>query len=126
MRSRRRHAIAEWVQGGAFVLGCVLVVGLVVAGIAGGVWAVTVEHTETGCTVTDKDRAGNNSGQSDMRVYTEECGTFTVSDSIVKGRWNSADTYARIEQGERYTFRTAGIRVPVLSMFPNILEATPA
>lgn len=29
-------------------------------------------------------------------------------------------------QGERYTFRTAGIRVPVLSMFPNILEADPA
>lgn len=108
------------------MLACVLVVGLVVAAGAGVVWAVTVENTETGCTVTGKDRAGNTSGQSDMRVYTEECGTFTVSDSILKGRWDSADTYAEIEQGERYTFRTAGIRVPVLSMFPNILEADPA
>lgn len=125
MRSRRGYRLAE-VQGAGFVLACVLGVCLMVAAVAGGVWTATVENTETGCTVTGKDRAGNNSGQADMRVYTEECGTFVVADSIVKGRWNSADTYARIQQGERYTFRTAGIRAPFLSLFPNILEVTPA
>lgn len=75
------------------------------------------------CQVTGKDRAGN---QGDMRVYTENCGTFTVKDNPFLLRFNSADVYGAIQEGETYDFNTVGIRLPIASMFPNVLEATPA
>lgn len=92
--------------------------------------ALHVEHKT--CTVTEKDRTtkvtsdgeGNVTSSSDARVYTEECGVLHVSDSILSWHWNSADTYASIKEGRTYDVTTRGYRVPVLSMFPNVVEVT--
>lgn len=81
------------------------------------------EDVHTGCVVTDKDRArSSESGGSDARVYTKNCGVFHVSDAMLKGHFNSADTYSSIKVGHTYDFTTIGFRVPFLSMFPNIIE----
>ena len=75
------------------------------------------------CTVTDKDRtATQQQGQSSMRVYTEECGVMDVGDLWLRGIFDSADTYAQIEPGNTYEFRTVGYRVGLFSMFPTIME----
>lgn len=76
-----------------------------------------------GCLVTGKDRGGQ---KSQMRVYTEDCGTFSVQDNLFLLRFNSADVYGAIEPGQTYNLKTAGLRVPLFSWFPNVLEATPA
>lgn len=73
------------------------------------------------CTVTDKDRTRTSEG-SDMRVYTEDCGTLRVGDSLVQGVFDSADIYAQINPGEVYQFETVGHRIPILSRFPQIIE----
>lgn len=74
------------------------------------------------CTVTDKDRTAGQDGKSNMRIYTADCGVFSVEDSIPDGAWDSADRYSKIEVGKTYTFRSRGYRVPFFSMFPNIVE----
>lgn len=94
---------------------------LVIASISFGV--MNAFHVnEVTCTVTDKDRAANSDGGSDMRLYTEECGTLRVADSLLDGHWSSSDTYASIEPGNTYNFTTRGFRIPLLSMFPNVVE----
>lgn len=76
------------------------------------------------CHVTDKDRTTNpESGSSNMRVYTDNCGVFVVGDSFLKGRWDAADDYSQIEVGKTYDFETIGFRIRLLSTFPNIIEA---
>lgn len=81
-------------------------------------------ETTVTCTVDDKDRSSSQSG-SVYRVYTD-CGVFQVEDATARGQFASADLYADIENGATYEFTTIGWRVPFLSMFPNIIEATPA
>lgn len=78
----------------------------------------------TACVVTDKDRAANKDGKSDMRIYTENCGTLNVKDNFLKGAWNSSDVYAEIEVGKTYDFTATGFRIPFLSIFPGITAAT--
>lgn len=73
------------------------------------------------CTVTEKEPVmveGNNQ----YRVYTEECGTFVIKDTIVGLRFNSADAYGALSLGEAYNFRTQGFRLGITSSFPNILD----
>lgn len=94
--------------------------------------ASAVTGSATSCTVTDKDRASNGDGGSDMRIYTEGCNgasavkVFSVADNIFIGEFASADTFAEIEVGKTYNFETRGSRVPVLSMFENIVGVTVA
>lgn len=91
-----------------------------------------VSGSATSCTVTDKDRASDGEGGSDMRIYTEGCNdsskvrVFSVADNIFIGEFASADTFAAIEVGKTYDFETRGSRVPVLSMFENIVGVTAA
>jgi hypothetical protein len=66
------------------------------------------------------------SSDGDYMVFgtnsTDKVQSFTLNDSFWHWKWNTADTYALIEEGKTYNFYCSGIRVPILSMFPNILE----
>ena len=101
---------------------------LVVALIGGAVYGVSSAlHREDAynCRVIDKEAVA--SGDSnEYRVYTENCDTLTVSDSLFAKRWNSSNTYAQIEPGQTYDFYLQGYRVPLISQFKNILEVTPS
>lgn len=82
------------------------------------------EKTYT-ATVTDKD-IKNYSSSSKFLVFTKtEDGTtkvFSMEDTLIKGRWNTADDYAEIEIGETYTFTVIGWRIPFMSEYENIIE----
>jgi hypothetical protein len=82
------------------------------------------------CTVAGKDRVvstdQNGNRHSEMRVYTDDCGTFVVGDSLVKGQWRSADLFGSLKEGQKYEFKYHGWRNGFLSMFPTITEAKPA
>lgn len=106
---------------------------LIVGGLV--VMAVSMDYqnsqTQT-CTVISKDRStkivdGNSAG-SDMRVYTEQCGTLAVSDLLFAGEVNSADLFAKIKPETTYEIETTGYRIGLLSSFPiirSIAEVTP-
>lgn len=98
----------------------VIVPLLAVAGIA--FWAFCSFHiVDRTCTVTAKESVAV-SGQNQYRVYTEDCGTLQVTDDLFHMRFDSADTYGAIKEGETYAFKTAGYRIPIFSLMPNILE----
>lgn len=122
---RRRRDMSHVIMAGMIVL----TLGLFGFG---AFQAVAVQNSHTSCTVVDKDRTKNSEGQSDMRIYTEGCDgengsqVFQVGDNWFAGQFDSANTYAEIEVGESYDFETRGTRVPILSMFENIVEVTEA
>lgn len=106
----------------AFIVGAVLAVLAVVGAIGFGVKNALHEDVRT-CTVTSKERLPQSEGGFDQRVYTEECGVLKVGDAVFAGHYNSADTWASIEEGRTYRLTSRGYRVGFLSMFPNIIEA---
>ena len=77
-------------------------------------------------TVTDKGIKRIN--ESDIYlIYTktdEGTEVFQITDSILAGRFNSADVYADIEIGKTYDFGVRGDRNGFLSWYPNIYEYT--
>ena len=86
------------------------------------VGAGEIRHVEA--TVTDKGI--KQISKSDVYlVYTktdEGVEVFQITDSIIAGRFNSADVYASIEVGKTYDFGVRGERNELLSWYPNIYE----
>lgn len=106
------------------VIGIIAAVVLI-ALIGGGLYAAQPNETAT-CTISDKSATKNSSedgGGTDYRIYTEDCGTFKVADSLTRGTWRSSDTYGKIKVGHTYELTYHGFRNGFLSMFPNITEA---
>lgn len=79
------------------------------------------QHHET-CTVIGKEAVNRGDAGNQYRVYTDECETLVVEDTLTEGRWDSADFYAKIETGKKYDFLVGGYRIGAFSEFPNILE----
>lgn len=102
----------------------IAVAAVLVLGVVGtGVYFTSIKESErTACVVTSTDRTKNSDGKSDMRVYTENCGTLAVGDNLFKGVWNSADLFGKIQDGKTYDFSTTGFRF--ISVFPTIFEVT--
>ena len=105
---------------------------LIVASVAS--WAiytiaqVSITNTYYNCHVIDKDRTFDSRyGKSDMRVYTDNCGTFRIKDTIFGNvNFNTADLYSSIMVDRNYDFNTRGFRFGLFNGFPIILEATPS
>jgi hypothetical protein len=66
--------------------------------------------------VTDKE-------SSKYLVYADGL-TMQITDSLLFRRFDSSDLYGRLEEGGSYVGRKVGWRVPILSMYPNLLSAT--
>ena len=111
-------------SGGSVALAVVGIIVLVLI-FAGSCIASNSNRQTQVCTVTEKDRTSLPKGGSDMRIYTEDCGTLSVADNWANGIMNSADVYAQIKPGNTYEFETVGFRVPIISGFPTIVEVTP-
>lgn len=73
-------------------------------------------------TITGKD-VKNTSENSTYLVFTDK-GTYCVKDSILFFRWDSSDVYGSLREGETYDVEAVGWRVPILSMYPNIIESS--
>lgn len=55
---------------------------------------------------------------------TGESRVFEVTDSLWKGRFDSADVYNMILPEHTYTVKTGGYRIPLFSWYQNIYEVT--
>lgn len=125
-----KQARAERGSAPLWPIVAVMAVLFVVAAGASALNAFHVRHMT--CTVTEKDRTtrvttdadGRVSSSSDARLYTEDCGVLSVSDSLLSWHFNSADTYATVKEGRTYEVTTRGYRIAIFSMFPNVVEAT--
>lgn len=107
----------------AYMIATLVVGGIigVLVGIAAYVGQFADERWIT-CHVTEKDRGGQNGS---YRVYTDDCGVLSNADAWARGKFNSADVWQQIPSEGTMEFHVVGLRIPILSTFPNILEARP-
>jgi len=47
---------------------------------------------------------------------------YCNNDNLFYGKFNSGDFLVSLEVGSSYTFTSVGLRVPLFSMFPNIVR----
>lgn len=118
MSGYRSNELPDW-----FMIALALALVAIVILVVGYPFAATMHREMVTCTVDSKDRTTNSDGKSKSRVYTRDCGVLKVDDQLLAGQIRSADTYAQIQPGRRYQFETTGWRIPIVSQFPNIVEA---
>lgn len=105
------------------IAGAIVIIGLI---LGLGVFPSFYNEHTVECTITDKDRGHNQeTGSSEYRIYTEQCGTFSNEDSLLRGKFNSGDVQGQLQEGETYDITVVGPRIPFMSTFPNILEVRP-
>ena len=82
-------------------------------------------HTET-VTICGKDVVNRGESGHEYRVYTSGS-TYVVKDFFGSegSRFNSADTYGKLQIGKTYVIKSYGYRIPWSSSFWNLTEATP-
>jgi hypothetical protein len=103
-------------------LGAVIVVGGIIflAFWSTNAW-VNSHHGYHSCLVTAKESI-NKDKTHEYRVYTDNCGVFTVKDEAWLGLYNSADTYAKLKIDSSYDLQTVGWRNGFFSTFENIVK----
>lgn len=85
----------------------------------------TGELRKVRATVTDKGIKRINE-EDKYLIYTdtgEGTEVFQITDSLLAGRFDSADVYAKIQVGKTYDFSVRGDRNRFMSWYPNIYEA---
>lgn len=100
------------------------IVILVVIFVVLGVVAMAKHSARGSAVVTINDKESVNRGESghQYRVYTDK-GTFRIADSLLEGKFASADLYGSLKEGERYRIEYYGWRMPLVSAMPNIVKA---
>lgn len=86
----------------------------------------THEEVSIVCSKESVQTGSGDNRSHEYRVYTSTQ-TYVVKDYYGIGgiRLDSADLYGHIKVGETYIIRSYGWRVPLVSSFWNITEATP-
>ena len=87
---------------------------VVVSAIAIGVVAYKSTERTVEAFVESKERVCESSNECKYLVFTDE-GTFSLSDSLIYGRWRSSDIYGRLKTERTYSFDVAGWRLPFFS-----------
>ena len=88
---------------------------------------IKVSNPQTYTVTVQSKETKNSKDESKFLVFTIDTETgesrvFEVTDSLWKGRFDSADVYNIITPGHTYEFTTGGFRVPLLSWYQNIYE----
>lgn len=110
----KRKSIPIELLVGGFVLGVAIV---------GSIIPHTMKNTYT-VTITDKQVKRSNDSDKYL-IYTKTDGktrVFKNTDSLLEGKFNSADVYAELEIGKTYDIETYGYRIPFCSMYENIVD----
>lgn len=115
------------------------------AGVLAGVFALAIgvnalyQHgtkEDVTFTVTDKERVtesstdseGNSTTTSHYRIYTEspdgEINVYKNTDAWLSGKFASSNLHGYLREGCDYDATTYGWRIPLISMYPNIVSAT--
>lgn len=98
--------------------------GLVfVLAIACGVGGCVADHANPRdeiLHVESKDMAARD-GSPVYKVFARE-GVYESRDSLLLGKFDSADVYGRLQPGKAYRVHACGTRWPFLSMFPNVVR----
>lgn len=118
-RYSNRGRRGDW-KLGAMIVGFILIFLLIVVAMLGSTIAGNINDRDVTFKVKDKERV-TQSDSSYYLVYTDN-GVYQNVDSMFEGKHNSSDVQGNLEKGKEYTCHVQGYRVPILSMYPNIIE----
>jgi translation elongation factor P/translation initiation factor 5A len=101
----------------------IVIVGVaILAASTFSVWShFATKQTVQSVVIQDKERIVSGK-ESKYLVFTDR-ETFENVDSILALKFNSSDVYGRINKGATCDFVVTGFRVPLFSMYRNILRA---
>lgn len=71
--------------------------------------------------ITRMERINNN--ESSKYLIFTETETFENTDTLLFTKFNSSDLYGKLIVGRIYKLRVYGFRIPLFSMYRNIIEA---
>ena len=74
--------------------------------------------------VTDKEVKRYGEDDSKYLIFTDK-ETFENTDSLLEWKFNSSDVYGKIEKDQTYEFTVYGFRIPVLSIYRNVVDVKP-
>ena len=104
-----------------YIVAIILIISIVVFDVV----VSNINEKNIVVTVTDKGVKVKNN-DSKYLIYTKDkddnVQVLKITDSILRRRFDSSDVYAVIEPGKTYKFTTVGYRIPIFSMYPNILK----
>jgi hypothetical protein len=85
--------------------------------------------TDYTVTITDKDRIYSKNGKNSYSKYLvfadDENGNslvFENTDCFIRGKWNSSNMQGELKEGHIYKITVIGYRVPIFSMYQNIIK----
>ena len=116
--------LAQWYMDSTrFTVGALIVCIVASTLLVWGNWMTTYrnDHWAT-CHVTGKDRGGDNGS---YRIYTSDCGQLANEDSVLRGKFDSADVWQRVPDKGTVKLRIAGVRFGPFSQVPNVFDAEP-
>ena len=113
----------ELIEWGEVIVG---ILGLFVVALIGGgvIYYIAYSTTYSEDSIVISEKWVDVSGSSGKYLLSSQTGeVFTIKDSLLNGRWDSSNMYARLQPGMTCHIRACGWRFPFLSDYRNILEA---
>lgn len=106
----------------SYLVGFVVIIG-VIFGIAFGCFQMNYGNPQTiTCTINDKWTKRVSSEGSDLYLVSCDDEVYQISDLLFKGKFDSANIYARLKKGKKYKIKTTGYRWGWFSSYQNINE----
>lgn len=99
----------------------IFIIGALFVFLAGPIIHFSTLETTAHHVIVDKERV-NTKDTSKYMVFTDK-EVFENTDSMLALKWDSSDVYRKINIGDTCSFKVAGIRIPFMSSYRNILEA---
>jgi hypothetical protein len=89
-----------------------------------GIYAYSTQEKDA-ITVTKKYKM-NRGGYTDFMIIDDKGRHFNVNNSVWYWRWDSIEHWHNIEENKKLFIIYYGWRIPVLSLFPNIIVSNKA
>lgn len=106
----------------SYILIIVAIIG-VVFGISFGCFQMDYGNPQTiECTINDKWTKRVSSRGSDLYLISCDDEVYQISDLMFKGKFDSANIYAKLKKGKKYKLKTTGYRFGWFSSYQNINE----
>jgi hypothetical protein len=87
--------------------------------IAGAVFSLYVTEDRV---VTIQEKLGAHGEKGQYLIIDTEGNVYSVEDNYLLLSFDASNRYAKMHEGGMYSVHTHGIRYPLLSWYPNIME----
>lgn len=121
-KEKKKKTIWSSLQWGHYIVGflavlvaCYVVVLPICYGLSATRAVIQVKHKER------EIKGVGGSARGKYMIYSSK-EVFECTDSLVFFKWNSSDVYREIKVGGEYECKIAGWRIPLLSVYRNILR----